>query len=100
MAAQLKPVKGELVNKLDSKSAKQGDSVVVKTKEDLKFAGGADIPKGSKLVGHITNVQSRGDGKENSQIAIQFDRAELKGGQNMAIESVISRFLLRRPGRR
>jgi hypothetical protein len=88
-AAQLTPVKGELQDKLDSKSAKQGDSVVVKTKEDLKFPGGADIPKGSKLIGHVTNVQARADGKENSQIAIQFDRAELKGGQNMAIESVI-----------
>ena len=88
-AAQLKPVAGELEDKLDSKSAKQGDSVVVKTKEDVVFPGGADIPKGSKLVGHITNVQGRADGKENSQIAIQFDRAELKGGQNMAIESVI-----------
>ncbi len=88
-AAQLKPVTGELVNKLDSKSAKQGDSIVVKTKEDLKFPGGAEIPKGSKLVGHITNVQARADGKENSQIAIQFDHAELKDGQNMAIESVI-----------
>ena len=88
-AAQLKPVTGELVNKLDSKSAKQGDSVVVKTSEDLKFPGGADIPKGSKLVGHVTNVQARGEGKENSQIAIQFDRAEVKGGQDMAIESVI-----------
>jgi hypothetical protein len=88
-ADQLKPVTGELVNKLDSKSAKQGDSVVVKTSEDLKFPGGAEIPRGSKLVGHVTNVQARGDGKENSQIAIQFDRAEVKGGQDMAIESVI-----------
>ena len=88
-ASQLQPVTGELVNKLDSKSAKQGDSVVVKTKEDLKFPGGADLPKGSKLVGHVTNVQARADGKENSQIAIQFDRAEMKDGQNMAIESVI-----------
>ena len=88
-AAQLKPVTGELVDKLDSKSAKQGDSVVVKTNEDVVFPGGADIPKGSKLVGHVTNVQPRTEGKENSQIAIQFDHAELKGGQNMAIESVI-----------
>jgi hypothetical protein len=88
-AAQLTPVTGELVSKLDSKSAKQGDSVVLKTNEDLKFQGGAALPKGSKLVGHITNVQARADGKENSQIAIQFDRAELKDGQNMAIESVI-----------
>jgi hypothetical protein len=88
-ADQLKPVTGELVSKLDSKSAKQGDSVVVKTSEDVKFPGGAEIPKGSKLVGHVVNVQARGDGKENSQIAIQFDRAQVKGGQDMAIESVI-----------
>jgi hypothetical protein len=88
-APDLKPVTGELVSKLDSKSAKQGDSVEVKTREDLKFSGGAAIPKGSKLVGHVTNVQPVGDGKENSQIAIQFDKAELKGGQTVAIESVI-----------
>jgi hypothetical protein len=88
-ATQLKPVTGELVNKLDSKSAKQGDSVVVKTSENVKFPGGAEIPKGSKLIGHVTNVQARGEGKENSQIAIQFDRAEVKGGPDMAIESVI-----------
>jgi hypothetical protein len=88
-AADLKPVTGELVSQLDSKSAKQGDSVVMKTREDLKFPGGADIPKGSKLIGHVSNVQARGDGKENSQIAIQFDKAELMGGQTVAIESVI-----------
>ncbi len=83
MRAELKPVSGELVNKLDSKSARQGDSVVVKTKENVT-TGGAEIPKGSKLVGHVTNVQPRGEGKENSQIAIQFDRAELKDGQTSA----------------
>lgn len=88
-AAQLKPVTGELVDKLDSKSAKQGDSVVVKTDENLQISEGTEIPKGSKLIGHVTNVQARGDGKENSQIAIQFDRAELKGGQTLHIESVI-----------
>jgi hypothetical protein len=88
-AAQLKPVSGELVDKLDSKSAKQGDSVVVKTDENLQISEGTEIPKGSKLIGHVTNVQPRGDGKENSQIAIQFDRAEIKGGKSLFIESVI-----------
>jgi hypothetical protein len=88
-SVQLQPISGELVSKLDSKSAKQGDSVILKTSENAKTADGTQIPKGSKLVGHVTNVQARGDGKENSQIAIQFDRAELKGGQSMPIESVI-----------
>ena len=88
-AAQLKPVSAELVDKLDSKSAKQGDSVVVKTDENLQISQGTEIPRGSKLIGHVTNVQPRGDGHENSQIAIQFDRAELIGGQTLPIESVI-----------
>ena len=88
-AAQLKPVAAELVDKLDSKSAKQGDSVVVKTEENLQISEGTEIPRGSKLIGHVTNVQARGEGHENSQIAIQFDRAEIKGGQSLPIESVI-----------
>jgi len=86
---QLAPVNGELVGKLDSTSAKTGDSVVVKTDKDVKTADGTDIPKGSKLVGHVTGVQARGEGKENAQIAIKFDHAELKGGQSLPIESVI-----------
>ena len=86
---QLQLVSGELVDKLDSKSAKTGDSVVVKTKESVKTPDGTDIPKGSKLMGTVTGVQARGEGKENAQIAIKFDHAELKGGQNVAIESVI-----------
>lgn len=88
-AAELKPVSAELVDKLDSKSAKQGDSVIVKTSENLQISQGTEIPRGSRLIGHITNVQPRGDGHENSQIAIQFDKAELKGGQTLPIESVI-----------
>jgi hypothetical protein len=86
---QLAPVNGELVGNLDSTSAKTGDSVVVKTDKDVKTSDGTDIPKGSKLVGHVTGVQARGEGKENAQIAIKFDHAELKGGQSLPIESVI-----------
>ena len=86
---QLQLITGELVDKLDSKSAKQGDSVVLKTKEEAKTADGTDIPKGSKLMGHVTNVQARSDDKENSQITLQFDRAELKTGQTLPIASVI-----------
>ena len=88
-AAQLKPVTGRLVDKLDSKSAKQGDSVVIKTDENLQISQGTEIPKGSKLIGHVTNVQPRADGRENSQIAIQFDRAETKDGHTLPIESII-----------
>ena len=61
----------------------------MKTDENMTIAAGTEIPKGSKLVGHVTDVRPRGEGSENSQIAIQFDRAELKGGQTLPIASVI-----------
>lgn len=86
---QLQLITGELEDKLDSRSAKQGDSVVLKTREDVKIPDGTAIPKGSKLVGHVTNVQPRAEGKENSQITLQFDRAEVKGGPSLPIESVL-----------
>ena len=86
---QLQPVKGALVSNLDSKSAKQGDSVVVTTEESVKTANGTEIPQGSKLLGHVTNVEPRSDTRENSQIAIQFDHAQLKSGQDLPIQSVI-----------
>jgi hypothetical protein len=84
----MSPVNGELVSKLDSKTAKTGDSVVVQTKASVKTADGTEIPKGSKLVGHVIGVQPSGAG-ENSQVALQFNHVELKGGQSLAVHSQI-----------
>ncbi|HEX8811035.1 MAG TPA: hypothetical protein VF742_03495, partial [Terracidiphilus sp.] len=48
---QLAPVTAELTTKLDSKTAKAGDSVVLKTTEKATMADGTVIPKGSKIMG-------------------------------------------------
>jgi hypothetical protein len=86
--AQMSPVNGELIQKLDSKTAKNGDSVVVQTKTSVKTPDGTEIPKGSKLVGHVIAVQPSQPG-QNSQMALQFDRVELKGGKTMPVHSQI-----------
>ena len=86
---ELKPVKGELVSKLDSKKAKVGDSVVVKTDEKLTAADGTEIPKGSKLIGHVALVHPHSKDTQNSQMALLFDQAQLKNGQSMPIKSTI-----------
>jgi len=86
---RLQLITGELQDKLDSTSAKAGDSVVLKTREDVKTPNGTEIPKGSKLMGHVTNVRPRSEAAENAQITLQFDRAELKDGQSLPIESVL-----------
>jgi hypothetical protein len=87
-AAEMSPVNGELVNKLDSKTAKAGDSVVVQTKTSIKTADGTEIPKGSKLVGHVMGAHASEAG-DNSQVVVQFDHVELKGGQSVAVHSQI-----------
>jgi hypothetical protein len=86
--AQMSPVNGELVNKLDSKTAKSGDSVVVQTKRGIKTPDGTEIPKGSKVVGHVIAVRPSQSG-QNSQMALVFDRVELKGGKAMPVHSQI-----------
>ena len=84
----MSPVNGELVSKLDSKTAKTGDSVVVQTKTSVKTADGTEIPKGSKLVGHVLGAKASEAG-ENSQVVLQFDHLELKGGQSVPVHSQI-----------
>ncbi len=83
------PVNGELVGKLDSKTAKSGDTVIVKTSEAFRTSEGVVVPKGSRLVGHVTEVQAHGNGTQDARLGIAFDRAELKGGQSVAMQTVI-----------
>jgi hypothetical protein len=86
--AELRPVNSELVSKLDTKTAKTGDDVVVQTKASVKTADGTEIPTGTKLVGHVVAVQSSASG-QNSQVALKFDHAQLDGGQSLPIQSQI-----------
>jgi hypothetical protein len=85
----MRPVNGELQSKLDAKSAKVGDEVVVKTTQSATTADGTVIPKGSRLVGHVTTVVAHSKESANSQLGIAFDRAELKGGQSLPLHSEI-----------
>ena len=85
----LQPVTGELENKLDTKDAKTGDAVVVKTTQAATIGSGMEIPKGSEIKGHIVDVASKEQGGDNSRVTIQFDQAQLKSGQSVPIRSVI-----------
>lgn len=88
-SAQMRPVAGELEGKLDSKTAKVGEPVMLRTTQKMKTAAGFIIPRGSRFIGHVTDVQAHERGHEQSTMGVVFDRAELKNGQNIAIHSVI-----------
>ncbi len=88
-SADMRPVTGELEGKLDSKSARPGDPVVLKTSQKMKAADGTEIPKGSRLMGHVTEVQAHAKGQADSRLGLAFDRVEMKGGQSLALHSMI-----------
>jgi hypothetical protein len=88
-AYEMSPVTGELDGKLDSKTAKVGDRVVLKTMNKVQTSDGTVIPRSSRLVGHVTEVQAYDPVHGPARIAIAFDHAELKNGQSIAIYTLI-----------
>src|SRR5579864_4262431 len=79
-------INAELDTSVDSKKAKSGESVAAHTTETLKSSDNrAIMPKGTKLTGHITQASSRSNGGNESMVAIQFDKATLKDGQEVAL---------------
>jgi len=83
-----------LSSPVDSKKCKPGDEVAARTTEAVKSEGKTVIPKGSKLVGHVTQASARANGQADSSLGIVFDKAILKSGQevplNVAIHALAS----------
>jgi hypothetical protein len=82
-------VNAVLAKPIDSQKCKPGDQVVATAAQDVKFDGKVVIRKGSKLVGHVTQAESKGKGEANSSLGIVFDHAVLKNGQEVQMNSVV-----------
>src|SRR5712671_6595291 len=83
-----------LSSPIDSKKCKPGDPVNAHSTEAVKSEGKTVIPKGSKVVGHVTQDAARAKGESESALGIVFDKAILKNGQeiplNVAIQAIAS----------
>ena len=82
-------VNAVLTKPLDSRKCKPGDPVQATAAQDVKSGGNVVIRKGSHLVGHVTEVKSKGKGDANSSLGIVFDHAVLKDGQQVPMNSVV-----------
>jgi len=82
-------INAELSAPIDSKKAKRGDPVAARTTEPTKSNGKTVIPKGSKLVGHVTQASARSKGDSQTALGIVFDKAILKNGQEMPLNVAI-----------
>jgi len=80
---------GQLQNTIDARNARVGDQVILKTTQAIKSEGRTIVGKGSRLVGHVTEVAQANKGKGESRIGILFDRLE-NGSLQVPIAATIS----------
>jgi len=64
----------QLENTIDARHAKAGDRVVLKTTQAIKQDGQVVVPKGSQLIGRVTDVQQQTKSDGESHIRLLFDR--------------------------
>jgi hypothetical protein len=88
-AAQGIYVAAELSKKLDTGNAKVGDPVVAKTTADAQLADGTKLPKGSKLVGRVTDVLAKSHDHHDSHLTFVFDHAALKDGRELPVRTSV-----------
>ena len=69
-------LQAELQNTLDVRNAKVGDDVILKTTQAVKQNGQVVIPKGTSLIGRVTEVQQRAKNGVPSKLGMVFDRLQ------------------------
>lgn len=79
-----------LKNTLDVKKSEVGDQVVLKTTQNIKQDGEVVIPKGTKLIGRITEVQRKTKNNAASKIGLVFETLEGKNFSAPINLSVVS----------
>jgi hypothetical protein len=80
----------QLTKTIDAKKVKTGEEVDAKVTQDLKTQSGQVLmPKDTKIVGRVTEVQARTKAQKESEVGITFDHAILKEGGEMAMPASI-----------
>lgn len=83
-------IAAQLQSTLDVKRVNPGDQVVLKTTQAVKQNGHVVVEKGSKLFGHITEIQQKTKANASSKIGVLFDHMQNAGGAMMPITATIT----------
>src|ERR1700744_1908612 len=93
-AAAAPSVSAELTKRIDTKKAKVGDEVDVKTTSAAKFADGTELPKGTKLVGKVTDVHPKSSTDKTSHVAFDLERAVTKDGHDVPVHAAVTSMMV------
>lgn len=78
-----------LTKSAESKSAVAGQELTLRTLGDVVVGGQVVIPKGSKLLGRITEVEVKGAGSGRSALSVVVDKAVTKDGAELPLQAII-----------
>jgi hypothetical protein len=83
-------INAKLKSSIDTKKAKPGDPVAAETTEEVKSADGRTIlPKGTKLLGQVTQASSKAKGDNQSMLAMEFEKAVTKKKEEVPLKDVV-----------
>lgn len=71
-------IEAQLQSMVDVRKSKVGDQVILKTTKTIKQNGEVLVPKGTNLVGRITEVQRKSKENATSRVGMVFDRIQGK----------------------
>ena len=79
-----------VVKRVETKSATVDQEFILRTISDVLVDGTVVIPSGSKVVGHLVEVATKGKGSEQSTLAIVIDKAVLESGREIYLKAIIA----------
>ena len=81
-------VNAVLTKPVDSRHTKPGDPVSARTTQNARTEGGTSIPKGSTLMGHVSDAHAAAEGQAGSSVGIVFDKAVTRDGHEIPLRNV------------
>ena len=82
-------LQAQLQHTIDAKNAHVGDEVILKTTQSATLDG-VKIPKGSRLIGRVTDVQQRAKNGAASRVGLLFDQIENRGQTTPITATIVS----------
>jgi len=79
-----------MVKRIETKSGSLDQEVTLRTISDVVVDGIVVIPSGSRVVGHLVEIATKGKESEQTLIAVVIDKAVLDNGKEIALQGIIA----------